>query len=345
MAPRALPADPARWFGAEELTRSEHYHGPLRRAAVVGDVVLLVVLVGALLLDPDVGWLALVFATGVALRSVAGDLVMDRRAEPAIGATPLPLGRLLVASLSGAALLGLVTVALVLGLDLVDRTDRWVVAVALAIVLSVGVMLIQQRWFTVLHRARPLDDPPVELELSTAAEAVGASAPMWLVADGPALDGPTAVTLGLRRSAIVMTPALLDGPADLRDWVLVHELGHVARGDVRRGFVLSLAATAATAGAIGVLGDALVETGGRTVALLMSIGGVAAVLGGLATAAVARGHERAADDVARRVLGPQPGVVRQLVSGPRARLAPTLWERLTARHPTPAARIRRAGIR
>lgn len=335
---RALPATPGRWFSEDELRRSVSYHRPLRRAAQVADAVLMVVLALIWVMDPPVAAAAGTLAGVVVARAIGGDLVMDRVAEPSIGAAPLPLRRLLVSSIPVAALRGLMVGGAVV-LAASSEGARWLLVIGVAAVSAVS-LTVAERWFDLVHRPSDSSGAMAAIVADLAARQ-GATPPLVQATSSPAFPGPTAMTLGVRRPRIVVTDALEDADRRLVEWVVAHELAHVRRKDVARGRATMLMAVV-VASSIGVLvGQSVDRTGARGVVAVFVAASVAWLLAQLVLMARSRSAERAADDAAAGALGPQPAVVRALVSGPRARLAPTWWERATAPHPTPAERIRR----
>ena len=339
---RALPATPGRWFCEEELHRSNAYHRPLRRAAQLADGGFAVLVVVLWVRDPAVAVTALVLAIAVVLRAVGGDLVMDRVAEPAIGEAPLPLGRLLISSVPVAVLRAGLVGALILAVDAaVDRP--WLIGVVPVILVALA-LLVAEWWFDLVHRPTPAGRPSSSV-VDEVASRLDVDPPHVQTTASPAFPGPTAMTLGVRRPRIVTTAALDGADPQLLEWVVTHEFAHVRRRDVLRGRVAAWLAVGAASVAASVTAASVDHSGTRTLLMTMGVGLMVWLVMQLGLMARSRHAERLADDVAAAVLGPRTAVVRALVSGPRARLDPTLWERMTAPHPTPAERLRRMTTR
>ena len=191
-----------------------------------------------------------------------------------------------------------------------------------------------------MHRPEAGSEATASRSAELAADA-GVPVPLIQRSGSPAFVGPTAMTLGISAPRIVVTEELERAAPEFRDWVLSHELAHVRHRDVgraRRDAAVAVALAVAT-GSVALAALDLAPTRRALVAVVGA--GAAWTMLQLALLRRSRAVERRADDEAAALLGPRPTVVRALVSGPRARLAPTWWERITAAHPAPAERIRR----
>lgn len=373
---RRTPCDPRAFFSDDELARARRYQRPLARvraARTIGTLVVLVVLVtteaaprlvGALGIT---GWVAQLVVVLVGLQVVLAaldvpldayvDLVHDRR----WGLSTQTGRRLAVDEATSFVLTAVLSLAVAIPVyALVRATPWWWLAgwVVVAVGGAVFGFLFPVVVSPLFNRFSPLAGTgPDGVEQAERVRAIaglaGVAVRDVLVVDASRRsrrDNAYVAGLGATRR-VVLHDTLLEHPPELVDQVVAHELGHYRRHHVRSQLpVLAAAALVAFVAlwgvaqwsalwdAVGVdgIGD---PTGLPLVALVAQVVGAAV---GLATAWVARGHERQADLEALELLGrpdDTEAMLRRLHVGNLADLDPGRVRRWWASHPPAAERM------
>ena len=377
----ATPADPERHFDDHELTTSDRYHDRVRRAgllAMTARVFLLVVaatVVGRLAdhrnaseawLD-DVGWLTAITSSrvlwGTALTIVAVRLpavVVDgwfeyRFQHGRDDHRPVPLAAFL-ATTAGLTVGLFVALAAIAGPTyvMIGSIGRWPLLLCVAVVIAVaGFSLVEPQLRRLSgHREQPVEDEALgarmrRLTAPSGLEGIG-FATVTSAHDGD-LAVPNAYSVGLGANRrVVMTEALLDEPDHIADFVVAHEVTHLAKRHVVIQTAMAVAVGVTVVLAIAALGsagqpwgwlgyDAGDPLGLPVVGLCVMV--IAAALGPL-TGWVSRAHERTADAGAMTLVGVPPAdEARRLYVATVTDLRPPWWARLYAPHPSPAERL------
>ncbi|MEM7274521.1 MAG: M48 family metalloprotease [Actinomycetota bacterium] len=281
---------------------------------------------------------------------------------------PVPWFAVTVSALTGLIWLALVIVG-ALGYGLVANEARWAtiltaLVLALLAVATVGERAVRRR---LPDRERPLAveagpdapadarAPEVVAELDGLAERVGLVGVPYLVSRGGPLRSPVAgavpnacaIGVGPNRR-VVLTERLLAEARPLRDFVVAHELTHLARRHVAAQAVVAAVAYTVTVQVLGLVaadgrawrlfGLTPEDPLGMPVVALVLVA-VGAVLGP-AIALLARAQERMADAGAIASVGPlEPDAARRLHGLASADLDPPWWVRIFDHHPAPAERL------
>ncbi len=347
--------DPERWFTADQLDRSRRYHGPLAAAAIwrttaraVGLVlVFLVARENGAITDPR-GFIGMgvVIAIVLWIPSAVAEAWSAFRHEPRFDGIRVEARRFVMSLVAVGGLVVAGSVSLILLFRWLEMTTSWWPVVVL--VGSVAATTSIGPWFVAAtNRFDPL---PVELdlELSSIAAAAGVPGVRFGRLDSRSGErGLNALTLGLRSPSLVLcTPELLEADAELREFVVAHELAHVRRRHHRSALVVSVIGSSIELGALWLasiasptdqwfdLGDA------RSLPLVVGLVGAVGLVSGSLEAWVSRAHERQADVDALAGFGsPGESSMRQLVQNERSDLAPSRLARWFAPHPSPAERL------
>ncbi len=368
---RAVPADPAREFPADELVRARTYQRPLRRARTLRAVLSTALVVAFVVAEvgPRLveavgadGWVAQLLVVLVALQvaSLVVDVPIDAWVD--LGhdrrwGISTQTGRGFAADQVKSAVLGLVLAAVVLVplYALVRSTSWWWLLGWLVVVgASIGFGLL----FPVLvaplfNRFTPLADAELAARVDAVAERAGLSISGVDVADASrrsTRDNAYVAGLGPTRR-VVLFDTILEHPPELVEQVVAHELGHWRRHHLRQqiplvagiSLVVALVLRAFAswswpfeAAGVSGIGD---PAGLPLLILVVQVAGIGL---GLVTAWVSRVHEREADLDALDLLGRPDAMaemLRRLHVKNLADLDPGRWQRWRASHPPAAERL------
>ncbi len=381
------PARPERYFSHRELQESARRHRPLRRVALAGLVAKIGLLFSAAIVAgrlaetaPDgTGSLVapvLVGAglTALALRvpAVVVDWWFEYRFHHGVDDhRPVPIRWFLgTTSALTVGFFVLLTGLGWLGYRVAVGGVRWVAVLALAIPVVVVAAALGERRFRRLvpggERALDPESPAADRLAELASEFSLVGLPFGIVRrtpdrSGPGTDpgpiadrwpdeqAPNASAVGLwRNRRVVLTDSLLAEEPAVRDFVVAHELSHLAGRHVALQAWLGLVATLAGVWLVvaaaelerlwSLFGlDPIDPRGLPIVALIvLAVGGLV----GPPVAWMARALERSADAGAIDVVGPPPvDLMASLHLATATDLDPPWWVRLYAHHPTPAERL------
>ncbi len=257
------------------------------------------------------------------------------------------------------------------------ENDRWPFIVAAAVVAAIAGFSASERWLRRIggDDERPIDDRDLALRLERLAARFDLSGLHFATAtptskptaaataslgDAALPDGadrvdraaegvPNAYSVGLGvNRRVVMTDALLREPDGIGDFVVAHELTHVAKRHVLTqtavsvGAALILIAAVAIAAATGQPWGWFGFEPTDPLALPVTALLILVLLGALGPVSgwLSRAQERAADAGAVAVVGvPAATEAKRLYVATTADLRPPWWARLYSPHPAPAERL------
>lgn len=380
----ATPADPERHFTDADLTWSDRYHRRVRRAGGLGLLAKVLLLAFAALVlgrsgdrsgadqrwFDETSWLSAAVSWRVVVAAVASVLALrlpavvvdgwfeyrfrhgkdDHRPVPVIWFALTTIG-LAVGSLV------LLAVAAGLGYRLVVATDAWPLVFVAVVILATVLFAIGERWGRQIvgRGEEPISDDDLASALARLAATMDLSGLRFATSApnrpdlGPAGDVPNAFSVGVGANRrVVMTEALTEEPAEVRDFVVAHELTHVARRHVLTQTAVAVAVAASIIVALWLLlatghpwswfGFEPADPLGLPVTVLVGL----FVLGllGPVTGWISRAQERVADAGAVAVVGPLTAAqASRLYVATTADLRPPWWVRLYSVHPAPAERL------
>ncbi len=279
-----------------------------------------------------------------------------RRGLP--GYRPLPLLSFLIttAALAVGAWLLLVPVA-GLAYRIVATVERWPVVLGLVVVALAVVAALAERTVRGVgpDRSEPVEDGEVATRLAAVGADIGVVDAAFLVGlvdnehDHPGRGPVNACAMGIGPNRrVVVSPELLAEPAEVRDFIVAHELTHLARRHIPVQAVVAAASAVAVVGALALLVPegwpwqwfdiAADDPIGLpvTVAVIIAVAGAVDPL----SAWISRANERSADAGAVAAVGPLPGEqARVLYVEAMADLDPPWWAGIYAQHPAPAERL------
>ena len=213
---------------------------------------------------------------------------------------------------------------------------------------------VGERWLRRLsgHHERPIENVELNDRLQRLATPFGLRDIRFATAtseQGGELAVPNAYSVGLGANRrVVLTEALLEEPHGIGDFVVAHELTHVARRHVLIQTAVAIGVAVMMIFGLAALGQSAmpwrwwgVDVGDPlalpTVALCVL--GITGVLGPL-TGWLSRSQERTADAGAIASVGvPSADEARRLYLATTADLRPPWWAQLYAPHPSPAERL------
>ncbi len=234
---------------------------------------------------------------------------------------------------------------------LVNATPWWPAVMVIASI--VATRSFGPRILRAMHRYDPLPDE-LDRELSSIAASSGMSDVRFgRLGPGHGERGLNALTLGFGSSPLVLcTPDLLGADAELRDFVVAHEVAHLRRHHHRSAFVVSAVGSSFELGVLWLVSakaptDRWLDlTDARSLPLAVALVGLAGLVTGAFEAWVSRAHERMADtDALAEVGSPGESLLRVLVQHDHSDLAPSRLARWFAPHPSPAERLAQAASR
>ena len=371
------PSRPADHFSAAELARSARWHRPVHRLTLATWIVEVAALVavglvlgratastgeGGPLGDPWPRALVGAVSTVAALRlpGVRAEwLVVGATDEGGSGRRRV--GRFLGSATVGAAVqvVALTAVAALAVPRIMGGPLPWLVAGALAaggLVMALADAAAKGPEEPAVGGSEEGPGPWVG-ELAGLARRCGVDPVAFVLVDE---GGPNACAIGFgARRRVLVDRSLVEGPSATRDFVVAHELAHLARHHpmIRAGLgaavaMVVLAAPVALAPSgrpwswFGLRADDPIAV---PVAALVVMAAMAAVSPPVAW--VLRALERAADAAAMASVGPlDPAAAVELHLASGVELEPPLLSRLSAQHPSPAERVemiarRRSGSR
>ncbi len=353
----AAPVAADRWFDQERLDRSRAYHRPIARSAMIRVGLQALGLVVAWLLLRRLGSQNAASSTNAMLASGAAvgaafwlphllvDAWIEYRHEPRFGRCSAPFGSFVLVSLFGTV--GVLGVGAVLALVVqrVSAATVWwpLVLWALLVVVMGGVGPVAARRAD--HSTRL--DPVVEAELQLVADAGGVPHVTWGRLGSAKEMGINAASIGgIGTPRVLCSDALVAADPELRNFVVAHEIGHLARHHHGRAFAVSLVGVAFELASLWTVDHmALGRIGGgvsdpRNWPLAVAVLVVAAVLTEVVESWLSRMHERQADLAAVETVGALGApTLRALHDHGRSDLDPGVLRRVFAPHPPPAERL------
>jgi len=369
---RRTPADPADWFGPEELEESRRYQKPLRRLRLVesafGAAVLLAFVAGDAapdLLDAfdlERGWVLQLAVVVAALSLVGlvyehwfsayGDLVYDRRWGLSTQTVQGWLSDQVKNLVVGWVFLTLVLVPVY---AVIRSTDlwwlyAWLVFMALQVVFA---FLVPVVLLPIFNKFTPMEPGELRSRIEAVAERAGVEIEGIYVMDASRRtrrDNAFVAGLGKTRR-VVLFDTMLEYPPETIEHVVAHEIGHYRLHHIAKSIPIIGALTLSAfvflklvSGWDGLLEWAGVDDIGDPAAVpLFLLGfGVATKATSLLQAWHVRYKEREADLEALELLrDPEAMVELWRTMGPKnkADLDPSWWARLNHDHPEFAERM------
>ncbi len=229
-----VPADVGRWYDDETRAAARRYHRPAEIAdglALAAQAIGLVVVVVAARGSAD-RWTVAIAVVAVAVAPpLAVEVWREYVHRPRFGERPVPPAGFVLAAVGRGLAAGFVVVGLTVA---VEWAVAPTVAASVATVVAVhGVgSAVGGRVTLATHRVVPAD-PALTEEVVAVADILGLDPPDVRVVGAVDADRfePNAFVVGRfgRARVVAVTPALAEGPADVRRFVIAHELGHVRR--------------------------------------------------------------------------------------------------------------------
>ncbi|MBA3654283.1 MAG: M48 family metallopeptidase [Actinobacteria bacterium] len=368
---KALPADPAEFFSAEEIAKAKDYVRPLRRVGLLEKAIVVLVdlavvrshLVPELLDSLDVrNWIqrllitvfvVTVIGTLVAIPfGVYRELVYDKRWGFSTQTTKGFATDTVKSLLLGPVILTLITLPLWF---VIRHTDLWWVfgwLVVAAISLGLGVLspvLIDP----IFNKFKRIDDDDLHADLVGLAKEVGSDIHEVQVSDASRRTRKhNAYVTGMGRTRkLVIFDTLLEEPRPSIRSVAAHEIGHWKLRHIRRHVPLGIALLLVNFLAVKLVLDsgAVLRFAGvdslrdpAALPLFFLIFPLPGIVTGLLQAWFIRAGEREADLFALEATQDPDAasdMERNLHVKNLADLAPSRWKRLTADHPPAAERL------
>ena len=371
---RRVPAEPAEWFGAEEIARGRAYNKPLERLRLVRGAVSIAVVVAFVSgeVAPRVvhavdvrGWVLQLVLVVVAFeattliyqpwfdayRALHYDWQWDQSTQ-GVGS--------FLTDLVKDTLLGLViTLLLIVPLyALIRATDLWWLfgwILFTGFTLAFGFL-----WPVVIapifNRFTPLEDEALTARIRAVAERAGLDISGVFVSDASKRTRATnAYVAGLGKTRrVVLFDTILAWPPEPIEQVVAHELGHWKHRHLARKIPILVASQLVmflTTWALlrwdGLLDWAGVDEVGDPASfpLLIFLFPLSLMVTSLGMAWLSRADERQADVHALEVLGDPPHLIevfQRLADDHKADVDPSRWKRIQASHPPLAERMEMA---
>ncbi len=338
-----VPADVGRWYDDETRAAARRYHRPAEIAdglALAAQAIGLVVVVVAARGSAD-RWTVAIAVVAVAVAPpLAVEVWREYVHRPRFGERPVPPAGFVLAAVGRGLAAGFVVVGLTVA---VEWAVAPTVAASVATVVAVhGVgSAVGGRVTLATHRVVPAD-PALTEEVVAVADILGLDPPDVRVVGAVDADRfePNAFVVGRfgRARVVAVTPALAEGPADVRRFVIAHELGHVRRHHLGASVLVSIVVW----GSAVAVGLAVADRWSTTVAEELAVAAATVGAGALVAAAATAWWSRALERVADRDAAWSGDIEARSVAGlhrlGQSPLEPTRLTKLGARHPAPAER-------